>query len=569
MRFWGLLFLLGAGLEIVVGAQAWPGVFAGNLSDPDSYMRLERILQGIHAGHLTNIVARDDSGAGVLVEWSRMLDAVIWALALPFAALIGWKKALLVAGVALGPIGTGLLGVALAFAAERFVLRGLLWILPLSAALLPALQNYAMPGTVTHHVLLLAAIAATAGLVVRAWDGDSGWNFLAGLAGGFAVWLTPETMPFVLLCYGILFLHWLEIAEGAALAACGAGFFDVLGFGLAIDPPYGGYGVVETDRLSVVFVALGIALLLIGAALWRLERVKSFPLRRAAGIAVAVAVFAAWLALFPKILLGPYGLMSPADAKLFFGQIEEMQPAAPDVTSFAFLWPGMLALVIAAVRALQSRDWRWWYVFACLCLACVLGVKFLRFAPVASAAAAILVAIAATRVSVRFADRQGLAAAGRILLLALLLLAPRLPALAQAHQPAVGPSCDLRSFAPSLDVAAGKVVLADVNETPELLWRTKILTVGSLYHHGIAGFLRDRAAWRAAPGTAEPPEVAATGAAYVLFCTGAGRSGLVADLPKSSLWDALLAGQAPPWLGVAAAEQKTGWRLYKVLHDRH
>ncbi len=567
MRFWLGLFVIGAGLEIVVGAQNWPGVFAGDLSDPDSYMRLERILQGVHAGHLTNIVKRDDSGAGVLVEWSRLLDAVIWALSLPLAAVIGWKKALFVVGVALGPIGTGLLGVALAFAAERFVLRGLLWVLPLSAALLPALQNYAEPGTVTHHVLLLAVIAFTAGLVVRAWDGDTGWNFLAGLAGGFAVWLTPETMPFVLLCYGVLLLRWVEAPEGAGLAACGAGFFDVIGFGFAIDPPYGGYGVVETDRLSVVFVALGLALLLIGAGLWRLARVKNMPLRRAAGLAVAVALFAAWLALFPKILLGPYGLVSPADAKLFFGQIEEMQPAAPDVTSFAFLWPGMLALVVAVMRGVESRDWRWWYVFACLCVAVVLGVKFLRFAPVSSAMAAVLVAIALTRVSVRLVDRQGLAATERIILLMLLLLAPRLPALAEPHRAAAaGPSCDLQSFAPALGVAAGKVVLADVNETPELLWRSQILTVGSLYHHGVAGFLRDRAAWRAVPGSTEPPAVAATGAAYVLFCTGAGRSNLVADLPKSTLWDALLAGRTPPWLSPAVADPKTGWRLFKILH---
>jgi hypothetical protein len=304
---------------------------------------------------------------------------------------------------------------------------------------------------------------------------------------------------------------------------------------------------------------------LIGVGLWRLERLKSLPLRRAAGVAVAVIIFAAWLACFPKLLLGPYGLMSPADAKLFFGQIEEMQPAAPDVTSFAFLWPGMLALVLAAMRSAQTRDWRWWYMFACLCLAFVLGVKFLRFAPVSSAAAAIIVAIAATRVSVRCVDRPSLAASGRIILLVLLLLVPRLPAMAQAQQPApLGPSCDLQSFAPALAAAEGKVVLADVNETPELLWRSKILTVGSLYHHGVAGFLRDRAAWRSVPGTVEPPAVAATGAAYVLFCSGAGRTDLVADLPKTTLWDALLAGHAPSWLNLVATGPKSGWRLYEI-----
>jgi hypothetical protein len=568
LRFWGLLFLLGAGLNVAIGAQGWPAVFAGNLADPDSYMRLERLMDGIRAGHLTNIVARDDSGAGVLVEWSRLMDAVIWALALPLAVFIGWRHALFAAGVALGPVAAGFLGLALAFAAERFVLRSLLWMLPVSAALLPALANYAAPGAVTHHVLLLALIALTAGLVVRAWDGDGGWHFCAGLAGGFAVWLTPETFPFILLCYGILLVRWLEVPEGPAMAACGAGFFDVLGFGLAIDPPVGGYGFVEIDRLSVVFAGLGLAMLLIGVALWRLQRLKNLFHRRVAGVAATVLLLAAWEAIFPQVLRGPYGLMSAADARLFFAQIQEMQPAAPDVTSFAFLFPGMLALVIALVRALQTRDWRWWYVFACLAALLVLGIRFLRFAPVSSAAAAAVVAIALTSVSVRFLDRPALAASARMSLLVLLLLVPRLPALAHAAKPApAGPSCDLRGFAPALGVAAGKIVLADVNETPELLWRSRILTVGSLYHHGVAGFLRLRAAWRATPGTTEPPEVAATGAQYVLFCSGAGRTDLVADLPQATLWDALLAGHMPPWLSLAAADQKTGWRLYKIWHD--
>jgi hypothetical protein len=553
-----------------MGAAAWPGVFTGHLADPDSYMRLERILQGIHAGHLTNVVAGDDSGAGVLVEWSRLLDALIWALALPLAVFIGWKHAIFAVGIALGPAGCGLLGIALAFAAERFVLRRFLWLLPVSAALLPALQNYAAPGIVTHHVLLLAMIALTAGLVVRAWDGETDWNFLAGLSGGFAIWLTPETMPFVLLCYGFLFLRWLQVPEGAGLMACGAGLFDVLGFGLAIDPPVGGYAVPEIDRLSMVFVALGLALLLTGVVLWRLARVKNLLRRRACGIAVAVFLLAVWLALFPKILLGPYGLISPADARLFFGQIQEMQPAHPDATSFAFLWPGILAMVIALVRAVQSRDWRWWYFFACLCLMLVLGVKFLRFSPVASAAAAVVVAVALTEISVRLVENPLQAAAGRILLIFLLLAVPFLPALAHAQKPAAtlaGASCDLRVFAPALDQAAGAIVLADVNATPELLWRSRVKTVGSLYHHGVPGFLRLRAAWRAPAGVVEPPEVAATGAQYVVFCSGAGRTNLVADLPKTTLWDALLAGHPPPWLALVAADKNTGWQLFKIPHE--
>jgi hypothetical protein len=50
----------------------------------------------------------------------------------------------------------------------------------------------------------------------------------------------------------------------------------------------------------------------------------------------------------------------------------------------------------------------------------------------------------------------------------------------------------------------------------------------------------------------------------VLFCTGAGRSFLVGDLPKTTLWDALLAQQPPPWLTPVAKDTDTGWILYKI-----
>ena len=179
-RGWAGLFLLGAGLNILVGLPGWPAVLAGNLVDPDSYMRLERLLQGIAQGHLRNTVGRDDSGAGVVVEWSRLFDLLLWAMAAPLAIFLGWRQALFAAGVALGPLGVGALGLALAFAARPFSATGYLWAAPVAAALLPGLQCFAAPGVVHYHILLLALIALTAGLTARAWDGDSGWRFWRG-----------------------------------------------------------------------------------------------------------------------------------------------------------------------------------------------------------------------------------------------------------------------------------------------------------------------------------------------------------------------------------------------------
>ena len=126
------------------------------------------------------------------------------------------------------------------------------------------------------------------------------------------------------------------------------------------------------------------------------------------------------------------------------------------------------------------------------------------------------------------------------------------------------PSCSIRHIAPLLVPYAGKVVLADANDTPELLYRTRVLTVGSLYHENVAAFRRLRAAWRSLPGDAEPAAVEATGAALVLFCPHTARSPLVADLLPETLWDRLNRGAPPRWLTEVGRDARSGNVLYRI-----
>jgi hypothetical protein len=560
-RWWLALFLLGAVLNILVGLADWPAVLTGHLQDPDSYMRLERILQGIAKGHLVNRVARDDSGAGVMLEWSRLLDMVLWLMAAPLAVFTGWRQALFTAGVALGPLGVGCAGLALAYAARPFAQTKYLWAAPVAAALLPGLQAFAAPGVVHYHMLLLALIALTAGLAARSWQGDSGWAFLTGLAGGAAIWLTPETMPFILMIYAALLLRWVERPIGGALAACAAGFAGILIFALAIDPPEGGYFAPEADRLSIVYVALGLLLL---AGTLALQRLQSWPplRRRGCGVLLMAALMLGWIAWFPKVAMGPYGLMDAADRQMFFGVILETQPARTLADFTGFLFPGLLALLYLGWRAGGAFAWLWAY--ACLCgfVALLLGVKFLLFVEFSAGLAAALLPMMLSHAGIRFKSRPAAATAVRLFLLTLFLLVPRLPLGAHAEaRPA--PVCDLRHIDIMLAPYAGEVVLADVRDTPELLYRTQIVTVGSLYQHGVPGFLRARAAWRSIPGSAPPAPLIATQARYILFCPIQGRYDLVADLPPRTLWDALQNNQPPGWLKPRASTPE-GWKLYKI-----
>lgn len=562
--FYPALFLAGAALNILLGLRGWPALLAGNLSDPDSYMRLVRLAASVHAGHLLLVVPRDDSGAGVLVEWSRLFDAFIWALAAPLAPFWGWHRALFVAGAMLSPLGTGALGALTAWGLEPFVPRRLLWSAVAAAAVLPGFLTFAAPGVITYHLFLLVLILLTAALAARAWAGDYFVGFLAGLSGGLAIWLTPETMPFILMVFGALGLRALALPMGAVLAACAAGFFDILGFGLAVDPPFGGYQVPEIDRLSLVYVVLALLLLAAAALFWRLEA----RLPRAAKLLLLAAPVLVWVAVFPKVALGPYGLMSPAQMHAFFGVMLELQPVRGADDIRAFLLPGGLAVVYAVWRAVSGRArWLWAYIALCALVSLILAAKFILFVGFPACFAAAMLPLALAEASLHFDAVPSRAMLARLLLIVLVLVLPG-SNLFQASPKAVAPqktypNCALHDIAPLLAPAAGTIVLAPVEDTPELLYRTRVETVGSLYQHGVPAYLAARAAWRAAPGHAEPAAVAATGARYVLFCPQAARYALVAAVPPDTLWDALADGNIPTWLS-PAGQDHAGWRLYRI-----
>jgi hypothetical protein len=174
------------------------------------------------------------------------------------------------------------------------------------------------------------------------------------------------------------------------------------------------------------------------------------------------------------------------------------------------------------------------------------------------------------------ARRPGVRAFLRIGLIALMLLPNRIYTAfggANADDWAVpptlpgAPDCGVGGLGRFLAPYAGKVVLTNVNDVPELLYRTGILTVGSLYHRNAAGFMRLRAAWRSMPSDREPDAVRATGAVLVLVCPRPGtgsRWALVRDLPPQTLLDRLERGEVPPWLTEVAREPASGHVLYAV-----
>jgi hypothetical protein len=264
-------------------------------------------------------------------------------------------------------------------------------------------------------------------------------------------------------------------------------------------------------------------------------------------------------------------VLTDEQAHAFFDGIAEMLPIASVRDAVIYLLPGVFGTVCAAVLAVRRRSLGWSYATLCAVALLLMAVLHRRFATYSACAGAALVPVACTLIS-RHYDRRApaLAAAARIVLLLGLILGPplaqRMTASAAVRAgTAAGGTCDLQAAVPMLAPFAGQVVLADVNDTPELLYRTGVLTVGSLYHRNPEAFLRLRAAWRSSPDGPIPPAVEATRASLVLFCRYAKRSFMVSGLPHETLWDRLARGEPPGWLERTGEGEASGYTVYRVV----
>jgi hypothetical protein len=572
--------LLATGTVLLMGRRLMDPVLDGGLLNPDSYMRLVRLEAMLHGHQLADVVIRDGSGVGTLVPWSHLLDSLIVAMAVPLGLWLDAHTALRWAAAMVGPLGIGALGAAAAWAAAPFAARRWLWLAPVLLALSPSVAAYGLLGVAHHHVLLVVTAVMCGGCAARlicgahpAGESRAAWGL--GAWAGVGIWVSPEGMPFALIAFMGVWLAWLAQPSRFGLArqvhAVGLSFLLVIIAALAVDPPPAGYGSMEIDRLSLVYLVLALVVYCAGWCATEIERMQPTEIDRAI-LALGVAVLAAslWLCGFPEVVLGSAGLMDGDSARVFLGGILEMQPVNTAGDAVEYLLDGVIAAGALCWFALRSRSWLLGYGAVCAICMIGLGAEHVRFSAYAAALAAVLLPILATGCEELPAGRAATSALARSGLIAVFMLAPRADILPSPFAPALAseapsPHCSVSHLGALLAPYAGQVVLAQPDDTPELLYRTEILTVGSFYHRNAAALLRARAAWRSAPALREPDAVRRTDAAAILFCPHTGRSSLIADLPANTLFDRLARGDVPPWLHQEATDPASGNVLYRII----
>jgi hypothetical protein len=556
-----------------------PDLRAGGLSNPDSYMRLVRLRDMVDSGTILFSASRDGSGHGTILHWSHLLDSLLCILAVPFRLFLNPHDSLHAAALIFGPLNIAALAFAAAWAAAPFAERKYLFLGAILPALSPAIISYGMAGVVHHHIAVVICVVACSGWAARLIAGPArpGGGIALGAWAGLGIWFTPESVPLTMMAFAGLGLAWIvypkrdDIARAIGLA--GLSFAGVTILALTADPPADGYGALDIDRLSLLFAGLSLAVAAIGAGLWAVHPfVPDTRQRIAAACAIGLVVTVVWAASFRGALLGTNMLLDREQRDAMFGHVAEMLPVGGVLPALHFLLTGACAAAIAIVWAEHRRSVLIGYAAGCLLALLALGFAHVRFAAYPEAAGAIALPIALTLAAAATESRhqivQSFTRMATILLFIQVPYLGQLPDLiggASAAPMIVLPACKVADAVAMLKPHAGAVVLTDVNDTPEILYKSQLRTVGSLYHRDIEAFLRLRAAWRAAPSETVPPEIDAAEVSLVLGCRSPARSPLVEDVKTATLFDQVRSGNPPPWLRQIDENPVSGQALYMVV----
>ncbi|MDB5597860.1 MAG: hypothetical protein JWM36_4821, partial [Hyphomicrobiales bacterium] len=424
---------------------------------------------------------------------------------------------------------------------------------------------YSITGRADHHTLILLSALVTLGAGMRAAVNPdrAAQAWLAGLAGAFGVWISPEALLAVAPLLAGLGLAWLIAWDGSRHALQGArasaGLALMLAIAIATERPVSDWLLAEQDRVSVQHLAIaGAAMVtfLLAAPLGRFPAWVRLP----AGALLAAAAGAALFWQWPDMLRASLSAADAGAAALLLPAVNEMQPLRFGTLaglSDSVVWAGTAPLALLALLiGFEFEGWRRngrWAAALMLLLSLI---------------AALVAALLARRFALDLAAPASIAAAGLLPLLGRLLMgASRVVALAifaglLLGLPVLagfvtGPaeaeisaerSCPVAPLAAFLTVnppaPSGSVMLADdINLGPELAWSTPYRQTGAPYHRGGAALVDTRAVLAAAGDSEALAILARRSVRLLLLCRGSPQLG--GKLPTRSFRERLLAGERP------------------------
>lgn len=584
-RLLPFLFILAAlALHLRLAAGPDGALGAHRLLDTDSYTRLlrvEQLWQG--GGWWDNTVTRMGAPEGMPLHWTRPLDLLILGPAVAAATLgVSEPQALWWSGMLICPVLHAIACLLAVWAARAVWSREVSWFAGIVLLAQPIVLAYGGVGRADHHVLILLCAVILVGAALRAAmvTDRHAMAWLAGAAGALGVWTGPEALLVlvpVLAAFGLLFVTGNR--DGAALAAQGlriaAGFTAGIAVALAVDVAPARWLTAEHDRVSIVHLALGLALMFVFAGSLLLDRLSFGPAgtdrrpmwrRLVFGALLSAAALGALALAFPGFEKASLSFTDP-EMQAVIGRIKEMQPFdLRQVTGWSDLLTQVGGIIVAGIYlplALIGKgdgpDRRAITILAVTALiTLVAGLEFRRFIVEFAAVGAVASAGLLASLAVPLARLRPLArAAGLILItLGMTLMVPLAGLALPGREQAKREACDLSQLVAALDGIrpaglhgpADPIVLSDdINAGPRIAYETAFRTVAGPYHRGSAALHDALAVFSATDPDAALAALRRRRVDYVAVCL-VGAGGILRRLHPGYLGQHLSAADAPDFL---------------------
>lgn len=570
------------GVMLAMGAAA---IARMEFRDPDDELRLQQVRDLISGQGWFDLVNHriDAAGGGVLMHWSRLVDAPIAAVMLILRPLLGPAGAEQAALLAVPAITLFAVAALVAWMAARTLPRGTMGFCLLALAFAAPVMVQLQPLRIDHHGWQIAlALLAVAGL----YPADArrgGWITGGALAAWMAI--SFEGLPLSAWIVAVLALWSLYDRRAAARLVATMQALAIVSAALFLATRGLADLATHCDAIAPVHLAMfgwGALAITLATRLHPGSRAALIAgLGAAGGGALALVALAA-----PQCTSGSFDMLDPVVRSLWYDNVQEGKPLFqspwPLVAQYAL--PPLLGLYAATRLARGAADdegRRWWISYAMvLAGALALGLAVTRASAIAGALAAVplgwLIAswIAALKRPANPLLRLGELGAAAMLIFAVLL--PVVPVMAIEKLAGDAPpaakrargngaaalACNARAARAELAALPRGDILAPLDFGPNLLLNSPMGVVATGHHRGAPAMRQVIDAFSGTPDEARAI-MQARALRYVIVCPRVQEMDLYRKRAPDGFAVRLLAGRAPEWLRPVPLPPAAGFRMWE------
>lgn len=358
-------------------------------TDTDCYARALRITDWLNDFQWAEkIFPYSNVPDGFVLHFTRISD-VIWVIfSLPFMAFEPLKEAIFHGGMLFSPlflflsltcIFWGLRPYLPDFTKKQTIFALVFFTTIVFCCKLVNIFDFSRPD---HHSVMFFILCYDIAVILRAaiYQQENHW-YGAGFLTGLSLWIASavEGLIIVGIVLAILCIQWIfGTFKSRCLMLFSLGLFSSTLLSWLINPPYGGYGITDTGRLSIVHVVLTALIFISFAFVNYIDPQSKLSKISISAFCTLISILLMFLIFGGLLILAP--VYNETIKEIYLPYIEEMRPTCPQYWRFYIIsWLSGLLIVGYFLRYGKSKSSVSLTIVPLLLLVFPLGMSIYRF----------------------------------------------------------------------------------------------------------------------------------------------------------------------------------------------